>query len=69
MWNQDKGWQAGIEALKGARKVYGKDGEGVREFGRIVLRLLEDGEGGAGAYVGMFFFFSVLCTVTLALAA
>lgn len=40
-WNQDKGWQSGVDALQKARRVYGRDGEGVREFGRVILMLLE----------------------------
>lgn len=45
-WTQDKGWEAGIEAYRKAKKVYGKDGEGVREFGRVVSMLLEREEVG-----------------------
>lgn len=39
-WNQDKGTQLGVEALKRARIAYGKDGEGVREYGKLILQLL-----------------------------
>ncbi|KAL3417778.1 HIT zinc finger [Phlyctema vagabunda] len=39
-WNRDKGLQSGVEALTKARHAYGKDGEGVREFSRVVLQIL-----------------------------
>ena len=46
-WNQDRGLALGVEALGKARRQYGKDGEGVREYGRLVLQLLErEAEGG-----------------------
>ncbi|CAD6442442.1 e4a2573f-0046-446f-a765-497863ffe964 [Sclerotinia trifoliorum] len=41
-WNQDQGWEKGRNALKSARGYYGKDGEGVREYCELVLRLLGD---------------------------
>ncbi|KAG0646102.1 putative zinc-finger [Hyphodiscus hymeniophilus] len=40
-WNQDRGMEKGIEALRTARGLWGKDGEGVREFGELVLRIVE----------------------------
>jgi zinc finger HIT domain-containing protein 3 len=43
-WNQDRGLQNGVHALCQAREAYGKDGEGVREFGRLVLQLLSRDE-------------------------
>lgn len=39
-WTQERGQQEGVKALEAARRAYGKDGEGVREFGRLVLQLL-----------------------------
>ena len=30
--------EKGVEALRKAREAWGKDGEGVREFGELVLR-------------------------------
>lgn len=41
-WNQDQGWEKGRAALKNARNYWGKDGEGVREYCELVLRLLGD---------------------------
>ncbi|KAI9644299.1 hypothetical protein NHQ30_007655 [Ciborinia camelliae] len=41
-WNQDQGWEKGRDALKNARGYYGKDGEGIREYCDLVLRLLGD---------------------------
>jgi hypothetical protein len=40
-WNQERGMEKGKQALDKAREAWGKDGEGVREFGRLVLRLVE----------------------------
>lgn len=39
-WNPDRGLQKGVLALQAARRKYGKDGEGVREYGELVLQLL-----------------------------
>ncbi|KAF7887658.1 hypothetical protein EAF00_009952 [Botryotinia globosa] len=41
-WNQDQGWENGRKALQTARGYYGKDGEGIREYCELVLRLLGD---------------------------
>lgn len=43
-WNQDVGNNKGVEALKKARKAYGKDGEGVRQYGTLILQLLAKDE-------------------------
>ena len=40
-WNQDRGLEKGREALGQAREAWGKDGEGVREYGELVLRIVE----------------------------
>ncbi|RDW75595.1 hypothetical protein BP5796_06416 [Coleophoma crateriformis] len=40
VWNRDKGTQNGIQALCRARETYGRDGEGVREFSRLVLQIV-----------------------------
>ena len=40
-WNQDRGLEKGREALDRAREAWGKDGEGVREYGELVLRIVE----------------------------
>jgi hypothetical protein len=40
-WNQDRGLEKGRAALGHARAAWGKDGEGVREFGELVLRIVE----------------------------
>ncbi|KUJ18235.1 uncharacterized protein LY89DRAFT_732919 [Mollisia scopiformis] len=48
-WTSDRGLQRGVEALKKARNEDGVDGESVREYGRVVLRILrEEEEGGGG---------------------
>ncbi|PQE25586.1 zinc finger domain-containing protein [Rutstroemia sp. NJR-2017a BBW] len=44
-WNQDRGIENGIKALQRARSVYGKDGEAVREYSRLVLQILSGEEG------------------------
>lgn len=44
-WNSDRGLQKGVEALKKARNEDGKDGESVREYGRVVLHILREEEG------------------------
>lgn len=43
-WNQDQGWEKGRKALNNAKRVYGKDGEGVREYCELISRLLGDDE-------------------------
>lgn len=54
-WNEDQGMMKGVEALHRAKGKYGKDGEGVREYGRLVLQLLEkESEGGAQAVIRMY---------------
>ncbi|CZR53213.1 uncharacterized protein PAC_03091 [Phialocephala subalpina] len=44
-WSSDRGLQKGVEALKQARNSDGKDGEGLREYGRLVLQILAGEEG------------------------
>lgn len=39
-WNHDQGTQRGVQALTKARHVFGKDGEGVREYSRLVLQFV-----------------------------
>ena len=39
-WNPDQGDEYGIAALRQARKLMGKDGEGVREYSQLVLQTL-----------------------------
>lgn len=39
-WNSDRGLQNGLRALNRARVAYGKDGEGVREFSKLVLQIV-----------------------------
>ncbi|RDL39277.1 uncharacterized protein BP5553_03617 [Venustampulla echinocandica] len=45
-WNQDRGLQNGVKALNRARVAYGKDGEGVREFSKLVLQMVSRDAGG-----------------------
>lgn len=44
-WNQDIGLQSGVKALCKAREAYGKDGEAVREYSRLVLKILSRDDG------------------------
>ncbi|KAF4635716.1 hypothetical protein G7Y89_g2380 [Cudoniella acicularis] len=44
LWNRDRGLQKGVEALRRAKEAYGKDGEGVREFSKLVLQILSGEE-------------------------
>lgn len=39
-WTKEQGTRDGVEALVNAKKVYGKDGEGVREFAGLVIKLV-----------------------------
>jgi hypothetical protein len=39
-WNSDRGTQNGIDALGKAKVEFGKDGEGVREYANLVLKLV-----------------------------
>lgn len=39
-WNQDRGMQNGVQALCQAREAGGRDGEGIREFGKLILQIL-----------------------------
>jgi hypothetical protein len=39
-WNNDIGTQAGIDALAQAKADYGKDGEALREYADLVLKLV-----------------------------
>ena len=64
-WNSDSGMALGVEALGRARRMYGRDGEGVREYGRLVLQLLERESEGSKEVIRMcfpflFFFLSIL---------
>jgi hypothetical protein len=43
-WNRDRGLENGVQALIRARETYGKDGEGVREFSKLVLQILSRDE-------------------------
>lgn len=40
-WTPDVGLLKGREALGNAREAWGKDGEGVREYGELVLRIVD----------------------------
>lgn len=44
-WNRDRGIQNGLQALSRARTAYGKDGEGVREFSKLILQIISGDEG------------------------
>ncbi|KAG9248194.1 hypothetical protein BJ878DRAFT_77295 [Calycina marina] len=39
-WDQNRGNDGGVQALRNARRVYGKDGEGMRQYGELVLGVL-----------------------------
>lgn len=39
-WNQERGLEKGREALDRAREAWGKDGEGIREYGELILRIV-----------------------------
>jgi hypothetical protein len=39
-WNHDRGMENGLRALLAARELDGKDGEGIREYSRIILQIL-----------------------------
>jgi len=39
-WDQNRGNDSGVQALRNARRVYGKDGEGVRQYGELILQIL-----------------------------
>jgi hypothetical protein len=43
-WNQDQGLENGVKALCRAREAYGKDGEGVREFSKLILQVVSGDE-------------------------
>ena len=43
-WDPDRGERSGVQALKNARCVYGKDGEGVRLYGELILEILQGDE-------------------------
>jgi zinc finger HIT domain-containing protein 3 len=51
VWNSDRGLQKGVEALSKARNASGEDGSGVREFSRLVLKILSGEEGARAAEV------------------
>ncbi|KAH8590273.1 hypothetical protein B0O99DRAFT_308673 [Bisporella sp. PMI_857] len=40
-WSNARGEQSGVQALKNARRVYGKDGEGIRQYGELILQILQ----------------------------
>lgn len=40
VWNLDRGLQDGVEALRRARRIVGKDGEAVKEYSRLILQIL-----------------------------
>ncbi|TAQ89131.1 hypothetical protein B7494_g2522 [Chlorociboria aeruginascens] len=44
-WNSDLGLQNGVKALSRARMANGKDGEGIREFSKLILQILSGDEG------------------------
>lgn len=44
-WNQDRGTQDGLRRLTRARDVRGMEGEGVREFSKLVLQIIAEEEG------------------------
>jgi hypothetical protein len=39
-WNTDRGMQNGLRALLAARQLDDKDGEGIREYSKLVLHIL-----------------------------
>lgn len=39
-WTREQATRDGVEALKNAKKQYGKDGEGMREFAALVIRYI-----------------------------
>jgi hypothetical protein len=43
-WNTDRGMQNGLKALLAARELDGKDGEGIREYSKLVLQILSGDE-------------------------
>jgi len=43
-WNRDRGLRNGVQALARARKAYGKDGEGIREFSKLILQIVSGDE-------------------------
>lgn len=43
-WNSDRGMQKGVEALRKARSDGDGDGEGVREFSKLILHILSGDE-------------------------
>ena len=47
-WTHDKGLEKGVRELGVARAECGGEGEGVREFSSLVLRLVEGREEGDG---------------------
>ena len=44
-WNQDRGFEGGVNALNRAREAFGKNGEGIREFSKLVLQFVDGNEG------------------------
>ena len=43
-WSHDRGIEMGVQALARAREEGGAEGEGIREFSALVLRIVEGGE-------------------------
>lgn len=39
-WTKEQGTRDGVEALKAAKRVFGMDGQGVREFADLVLKTI-----------------------------
>ncbi|KAM3071504.1 hypothetical protein ACMFMF_007975 [Clarireedia jacksonii] len=50
-WDQDRGMENGMKALQRARSVYGKEGEAVREYSKLVLRILSSEEGSGASEI------------------
>lgn len=44
-WNSDRGLQKGVNALNDLRNTGSKDGKAIREFSKLILRLLSPGGG------------------------
>jgi hypothetical protein len=47
-WTHDRGLERGVKALGLARAQSGIEGEAIREFGDLVLRVVERGAGNVG---------------------
>jgi hypothetical protein len=51
LWNSDRGLQKGVEALSQARNTSGKEGEGVREFSRLIIQIISGENGNEAAEI------------------